>query len=338
MSPASRWADPQSFFRQRFDYLIIGAGTAGSVVASRLSEDPNVVVGVIEAGAADSRSDAIDIPGRYGESLGSTFDYAYRTKPQPSAASREIDVPRGKGLGGTSLLNFMVWMRPNADDIDQWHDLGNHGWKWQTLLDYYRKSESLHEPTTRQQNEFRCHIDKTQHGHAGPVPVQFAKELCLSGQPFHEALNNLSIATNEGAYGGSNVGVFSSLVNVDPHTGHRAHAAHTYLRPHEQRPNLHILTDTEVNRVVLSEIASGHRATGVEVSHNGQPHTINASREVIISSGTFLSPVLLEKSGIGRPEVLKDLGIPVKVANVNVGEKYQDHSSKSVAPTDPHDF
>lgn len=325
----STWTtDAKTFSTQAFDYIVVGAGTAGTVIASRLSEDPNITVGLIEAGSPSGQHESIDIPGRYGESLGSSFDYAYKTTPQAAASGRQIEVPRGKGLGGTSLLNFMVWMRPNAADIDHWADQGNEEWSWTSLLPYFKKSERLFKPTVQEQEQFRCGIDPSEHGHDGPVPVRLCKEMCFSGLPFQETLNQLGVPTLESAYSGSNAGVFSSLVNVDPDTGHRAHAAMTYLMPSQGRPNLHILTGVEVDRVVLDQVGSNLEATGVELSSKGKVFNVRASREVIVSCGSFYSPVLLEKSGIGDPGILSGLGITAKVPNQHVGTRYQDHSSE----------
>jgi choline dehydrogenase-like flavoprotein len=131
MSPSTT---PQSFCSRPFDYLIVGGGTAGLVVAARLSENPEITVGVIEAGPAVFDEPLINIPGKFGESLGSKYDWQFETTPQPGIGGRKLSFPRGKVLGGTSALNFMTWNRGNKEDYDAWEELGNEGWGWDSLL------------------------------------------------------------------------------------------------------------------------------------------------------------------------------------------------------------
>ena len=124
----------KEFASQKYDYLVIGGGTAGLVVATRLSEDPSITVGVLEAGGLPPDIPAINVPGRFGEGIGTEIDWQYETTPQPALRDRKLPWPRGKVLGGSSALNFMVWNRPNREDLDAWRNLGNHGWGWDDLL------------------------------------------------------------------------------------------------------------------------------------------------------------------------------------------------------------
>ncbi|KAK3114641.1 hypothetical protein LTR53_006853 [Teratosphaeriaceae sp. CCFEE 6253] len=317
---------PTTFAARTYDYLVLGGGTAGLVVAARLSEDPHITVGVLEAGAPAALDDlAINVPGRYGEGIGTHRDWQYETTPQPGLGGRSLPWPRGKVLGGTSALNFMAWNRPAREDLDAWAELGNEGWGWDDVEPFYRKSEHFHPPTDADTAEHKLHTDVAALGTQGPVPVSYLREYSVSHRHWHATLNNLGVQTNERHLSGSNVGVWTNVVAVDPEKVTRSSAATAYYAPNRGRKNLVVLTGASVREIVLEREGEEWVAKGVRFEHDGSEFVAKASREVILSAGSVASPQILELSGIGNPAVLDAAKIPVKVANPNVGEHVQDH-------------
>ncbi|ETS76828.1 hypothetical protein PFICI_10702 [Pestalotiopsis fici W106-1] len=325
MDPRIRISNVADFCSRKYDYLVIGGGTAGLVVAARLSENPALNVGVLEAGPAVLGIDSIDIPGLYGQTLGSDYDWKFETTPQRGLGGRILDWPRGKILGGTSALNFMTWNRAAREDYDSWRDLGNEGWGWDDLLPYFKKSESFHSPAACNQKTNSLYYDENALGKSGPVQIGYAPEYSASHALWHDTMNTLGIHTNKAHLSGSNIGAWTNLGSVDPTTGRRSYSTTAYYLPNASRPNLEILTEAQVTRIILEGKDEDVTAKGVQFQHNGISLSLCASREIILCAGSVQSPQLLEVSGIGNPDVLTQAGIPVVVDNINVGENLQDH-------------
>ncbi|PGH14522.1 hypothetical protein AJ79_03015 [Helicocarpus griseus UAMH5409] len=316
---------PLEFSGINFDYIVIGGGTAGLAVAARLSEVPHLKVGVIEAGPAAFDEPLINIPGKFGQTIGTRYDWQFETTVQPGLDGRKVPWPRGKVLGGTSALNFMAWTRGNREDYDAWEELGNPGWGWESLLPYFKKSESFSEPSCSHQEQYNSFFDPRFHGDSGPVQTVHSLEYWPSGSYFQQAINSLGVKMGHDSLAGSNVGWWNMLGSVDHLNRTRSYSATAYYRQNSARPNLFLLTNALTTEILIEEENGGWLAKGVRFSYDDEDYIANASREVILSAGSVQSPQLLELSGIGSPSVLKDAGIPVKVSNQNVGENLQEH-------------
>ncbi|QBF33237.1 GMC family oxidoreductase [Thalassococcus sp. S3] len=290
------------------DYVIVGAGSAGCVLANRLSADPKVKVVLLEAGGKDTNP-WIHIPVGYFKTMHNPkVDWCYRTEPDPGLNGRSIDWPRGKVLGGSSSLNGLLYVRGQKEDYDRWRQMGNEGWGWDDVLPLFKKSEDQE----RGADDY--------HGTGGPLSVsnmRIQRPICdawvaaaqAAGYPFNPDYNG---AEQEG------VGYFQ----LTTRNGRRCSSAVAYLKPARTRPNLHIVTHAQVQRLVLD----GKRATGVEYSDaSGRRQIVSASREIVLSSGAIGSPQILMLSGIGDPDHLKENGIEPRHALAGVGKNLQDH-------------
>ncbi|OOQ83687.1 putative choline dehydrogenase [Penicillium brasilianum] len=320
--------DFETFCQLPLHYIIVGGGTAGLAVAARLSEDPEVNVGVIEAGpsALDGNDGgAITVPGRYGETIGSKYDWQFETTPQPGLGGRSLKWPRGRVLGGTSALNFMAWNRGHRDDYDAWARLGNQGWGWDDLLPYFRRSETFHQPGAAHQEYYHSSYDDEFNGTTGPLHTTHIKQYGPAHQYWHAALKELGVASNQDSLAGSNCGVWNMVCTIDPHRQERSYSASAYYAPVAARKNLHVLTDATALNVLIEMTNGEWCASGVRVRYGDEEKNLKTIREVILSAGSVQSPQLLELSGIGQRKVLEAAGIDVKIDNSNVGENLQDH-------------
>jgi len=299
-----------SFFQRNssmrsYDYLIVGAGSAGCVLAARLSEDPNVSVALLEAGDEDNAPE-IKVPAMALQLAKTKYDWDFYSEPEPGLNGRSVPLARGKGIGGTSSINAMVYMRGNPLDFDRWEQDGASGWSYREMLRYFIRSED----NNRWENEF--------HGRSGPLSVQDARYTHPLSERFIGAAQQAGHAYNEDFNGGTQMG--AGYFQVTQRDGERCSAAHAYLHPVRERPNLHVLTGALVLRVLLE----GTRATGVTIFRCGREETLRAEREVILSAGTYSSPQTLMLSGIGPADQLKSFGI-APVVDLPVGEDLQDH-------------
>ncbi|SAK59604.1 GMC family oxidoreductase [Caballeronia temeraria] len=300
-----------------FDYVVVGAGSAGCAVAGRLAQTGGCSVAIIEAGTHD-HSKKITTP------LGlvllsgkeNAYNYGYRTERQAQLMDRRGRQPRGRGLGGSSSINGMIYIRGVPRDYDRWAEAGCDGWAWRDVLPYFKRSEG---------NERMAGQDDALHGGRGPLAVSDPRSPSQFSRWFVEAAQAAGYRYNADFNGATQEGV--GLFQLTQKNGERWNAARAYLHQGDTRelsryPNLHVLSETQAVRIVFD----GKRAVGVEVRRGEQTSIIRARREVIVSSGAFGSPQLLMASGIGPAEHLNELGVPVIVASPDVRRNLQEHA------------
>src|ERR1051326_7926980 len=289
-----------------YHYIIIGAGSAGCVLANRLTENPESNVLLLEAGGPDKKQE-INIPAAFGKLLKSECDWAYETEAQPHLHDRKIFWPRGKVLGGSSSINAMVYSRANAKDHDCWKDFGVTGWGYQDALPYYKKSEH----NERGASEF--------HGVGGPLNVADLRCVNPLSHLFVEAATKFGFSYNEDFNGASQEGV--GYFQVTQKNGQRHSTAAAFLKPALRRSNLTVKTQAHVTKL----LCSGQRAIGVEFVQNGQTQQVSAECEVILCGGVINTPQVLMLSGLGPADHLRALGIAVLADLPGVGQNLQDH-------------
>jgi choline dehydrogenase-like flavoprotein len=292
---------------ESFDYVIVGAGSAGCLLANRLSADPKNRVAVIEAGGKDDWI-WFHIPAGYLFAIGNPrADWMFKTEPDPGLNGRAIAYPRGRVVGGSSAINAMIYMRGQAADYDHWRQMGLEGWGWDDVLPYFKQ----HEDHFAGGSEF--------HGAGGELRVDEPRVRWEILDAFRNAADETGIARADDFNRGNNEGC--GYFQVNQKNGRRWSAAHAFLKPALARKNLTLITHALVDRILFE----GRDAAGVAIEREGKAETIAARREVILSAGTVASPVILERSGIGDGERLRTLGVPVIHHLPGVGENLQDH-------------
>lgn len=290
-----------------FDYVIIGGGTAGCLLANRLSEDPATRVLLLEAGPKP-KSMWIKIPAGVSQLIfPGRFNWGYSTEPEPNLNGRTVYAPRGKTLGGSSAINGMAYVRGHRDDFEGWRQLGNAGWGWDEALAAYKAFERF---------EGGCNPD---HGGDGELAVTSPRVKHPSSSAFIQAGAGLGLAVSSDLNGAEQDG--TGFLHFSIRDGQRVTTADAFLTPAQSRANLKVETEALVRKIVIEN----GRATGVGYRRGGQDHQVSAAREVILSTGTFDSPKLLMLSGVGPAEALRAQGIEVVADLPGVGRNLQDH-------------
>ncbi|POR32010.1 Glucose oxidase [Tolypocladium paradoxum] len=310
-----------------FDYIIVGAGTSGLVLANRLSQDPSVTVAVIDPGADQRGNPKVRNPAASTQLTKSPLNWAYQSVPQANAGGRIIEYGAGKGIGGTSLINGMVYIRGDKAQFDAWEELGNPGWNWDTLLCYHKRLEKF-SPPEPWQVKVGASAKSEYHGERGQLHVGFTPVL-QNGSLYDDARASwakVGQGANEDVNGGAARGFGVCPQTLDAQRNLRWDAATAFLWPVSARRNLHLLNGT-ASRVVWApgRDTRGPQASGVEyTTPTNERQTVNATREVIISAGALRTPLILERSGIGNPRLLKEMGIEPVVDSPGVGENMID--------------
>ncbi len=293
-----------------FDYIIVGAGSAGCVLANRLSESGKHTVLLIEAGGSD-RNILVQMPTALSYPMASTtYNWGYNSEPEPAVNNRQITSPRGKGLGGTSTINGMVYVRGHACDFDEWEEQGATGWAYADCLPYFKRAETWQEG------------EDVYRGGDGPLGVTGGNN--MTGNPLYQAFIDAGVEAGyprTDDYNGLRQEGFGPM-HMTVRGGVRESTSRAYLHPVMQRPNLTVMRKTLVDKVIFD----GKRAVGVEIVRAGKTSTIRTANEVLLSGGSFASPMILQRSGIGPADVLTKAGVTPVHALPGVGQNLQDHT------------
>ena len=294
-----------------FDYIIVGAGTAGCVLANRLSKDPSKRVLLLEAGKKDNYF-WIDIPVGYLYTIGNPrTDWCFETEPETGLNGRRIGYARGKVIGGCSSINAMIYMRGQKSDYDHWESLGNRGWAWSDVLPIFRRSEDYQ------------HGADDFHGSGGELRVEERRVNWEILDVWRDAAEQCGIPKIDEFNRGDNFG--NAYFQMNQRTGKRWSAARAFLDAAQPRPNLTVMTEATVESLSFNTDADGLRATGVTLIHKGQRRDVKGTSEVLLAAGAIASPQLLQLSGIGRPDDLRAHDIAVRHSLDGVGQNLQDH-------------
>ena len=301
-----------SSLSEPFDYIIIGAGSAGCLLANRLSANPDVNVLLLEAGKKDNYF-WIPIPIGYLFTINNPrTDWCYKTQSEPGLNGRSLNYARGKVLGGCSSINAMIYMRGQPRDYNEWASLGNPGWDFNSVLPYFKKSENY------------IHGADDIHGDQGELRIEERRVNWEILEAWRDAAEQTGIPKVSDFNRGDNFG--NAYFQVNQHKGVRQNTNKAFLKPVRHRPNLTVITEAHVKKLIIEQTDDGKRATGVEVRIKGSSVTrINARREVILSAGSIGSPQLLQISGIGPEKLLTKYQIPVQHHLSGVGANLQDH-------------
>ncbi|KAK3294558.1 uncharacterized protein B0H64DRAFT_463513 [Chaetomium fimeti] len=295
----------------QFDFVIVGGGTAGLVLAARLSEDANTQVLVLEAGEDLSADPRVNVPGMWPRLQGTESDWQLKSVPQDALGGREIPIPQGRLLGGSSALNAMNFVVGAKEDLDAWAKLGNPGWDWDSFSKHLKKTYTV--------------TDGSKTDNDGAIKTNIPEEETKWPKIWRDTLAGLGYPAYNNPVSGDIHGAVLYPDAVHPETKTRSYASNAYLAPVQDRPNLTVWTGVAVDKILFDKVGDDAVATGVQYTKDGKTSTVAAGKEVILSAGVFHSPKLLELSGVGDAKLLQSLGIDVVVDNPYVGENLQHH-------------
>ena len=330
----------------KFDFIIVGGGTAGLVLAARLSEDSGSQVLVIEAGQDQTDDPRVLTPALWPTMVGTESDWCMKTVEQvrryyatscyelttdhikAELGGRSIVIPQGRLLGGSSALNGLAFTANSKINVDAWAELGNPGWSWSDIFPYYQKSHTLTMPSKAASTHLGLHyIEEKAEETNGPIQLSFPEDIDnIWPRVWLETLTGLNFLMSGDPFSGQAHGGYVNTESIDPVKRQRSYAANAYLGPARTRPNISVVTGATVERVLFdSPDASNVIATGVQYTKDGTSRLVKTRKEIILSAGAFNSPKLLELSGIGDAKSLQQHKITVVVDNPNVGENFQNH-------------
>ncbi|OSD01865.1 GMC oxidoreductase [Trametes coccinea BRFM310] len=325
-----------------YDFVIVGGGTAGLAIASRLSEDSNTTVLVLEAGdTGDAVADSINVPvnAYYAGLPGSSYDWKYTTAKQPNAGNRALPWPRGKLLGGSSAMNGLYTVRPSKIEVDAWASLNDGAsdkWNWDALFNAMKESETFTPPSSQVQQTGNIEFNAASRGTSGPVHSTYPGFMVPLVGNWTSTLADIGVYVNDDAYGGNGWGAFVASSSINPSNWTRSYSRSAYIDPLPPRSNLAVLPNATVTRIIFdSSNKNNLTATGVEwaASANADRQTVKVNKEVILAGGAVGSPTVLMLSGVGPSDVLQAAGVDVQVDLPGVGQHLQDHISTQVVWT-----
>jgi choline dehydrogenase-like flavoprotein len=330
-----------------YDFIIIGGGTSGLVVAARLTENPALSVLVLEAGENYLQDPRVGMPAGWGALLETEADWDFKTVSQvglrritamvnltfvyqAGLSDRSISLPQGRALGGSSAINAAAFIMPSQFDFDSWAQMGNSGWDWASLEPYFQKFQTLNVPS-HPGNDFARNYPHPQ-ATSGPIQACFPEleQPSILGA-WNETFSNLGHGFRGDVARGKMLGPYSNPASIDPVTAQRSYSASAYLQPVMGRANINVLTGALVVKIRFLGQSPAAVATGVNFVHRGKAHVATARKEVILAAGALQSPTILELSGIGKATLLKSHGIPITHENLYVGENLQDHIHSGIS-------
>ncbi|KAK7425566.1 hypothetical protein QQZ08_008007 [Neonectria magnoliae] len=318
-----------------YDYVVVGGGASGLTVANRLSENSAVTVLVVEAGDFDANEASVTIPGLAGGAIGTKYDWNLTYTASESLGGRNVSIPQGKVVGGSTKLNRMVFDRGSKSDYDRWATLGNEGWNWDALLPYFKKNEKFTPPSDALVAEYNITYDAAAHGTSGNMHSSYSPFFWPTTKNIVRALKELKIPISKDQANGSAIGGYFCPHNQDPVAITRSSAREAYYNNVAKRQNLHLISGHQVTRIVTKKTSSAVKVTGVEfaTSKNAARATVEVKKEAILAAGAIHTPQILQVSGIGNSKTLSSINVKTVVDLPGVGQNFHDHVLLAVVNT-----